>query len=94
MNKKKEFGIRLNEIINQKLEIACHICGISVDDTKTGKKHINKHEVDDMITYIYAEEKLTILVVIFTGKKMYIKRIRRYQWWIHRIKSVLKWVSK
>jgi len=94
MKGQRAFGIRLTRVINQKLEIACQICGITVEDTKAGRKHINKITTEDQITYIYAEKKLAILSVRFTDEKVYVRRIRGFEYKLHTIKSALAGMIK
>jgi len=86
------FAERLNRIINQKLEIACKICGITEEDTISGKKHINKVEEIGRITYIYAEKKVCLLVVDFYDDRVKIRRIRKSEYWFHGIKGFFKLV--
>jgi len=96
MNKKEVIGHRINEVINQKLKIACSICGITAEDTKKGIKHINKYEIQGKLTYSYAEMNVALVVVTFTDKEIKIRRIRRVQYWFYKGKHIfntfMKWV--
>jgi hypothetical protein len=71
MTESEALAKRLQTVINQKLEIACRICGITPEDTISGKKHINKAEGPGWMSYIYAEKKLCLVLVKSMMKKLW-----------------------
>src|SRR3990172_7802625 len=89
-SKSDRLAQRLNLIVNEKLKIACRICGITPDDTKTGKKHINFFIEEDKISYTYAEKKICLLNVRFYDETIEIRRIRWIIYLGYRILEVLK----
>jgi hypothetical protein len=79
---------RTSDILIAKLKTACWICGIKEKDLKKGKKHIKKIESKNRIAFVFTEMNLTLAVVEFTNKYVYIKRIRVFQYWAHKVKNL------
>lgn len=77
----KIFAERLQAVISQKLAIACRICGITVGDTTSGRKHINYAGLDGKAAYIYAERNIALVVITFKDNRITVRRIRRGQYW-------------
>jgi hypothetical protein len=86
----EDLAKRLVAIVDQKLEIACRIAGITQEDTKSGKKHINVFDQPGMKTYIYAEKQIPLVVITFTDDTVKVRRIRRVRFWYLLVKWHIK----
>jgi hypothetical protein len=81
---------RINLLENHYLAKACRTCGITVEDTTSGKKHINKILNEGVITYIYADEKLALVQVFFTDAEIKFRRIKRLEFWKHKLSKLFR----
>ena len=77
----ENLAARMQTVIDQKLEIACKICGIKPEETASRKKHINAVDLPGKKVYIYAERNTPLVAVRFGDDLIWIRRIRRVQWW-------------
>lgn len=85
----QQFMDKLFKTIGDKLDEACRIVGISQEDLDKGIKHINVVNKPGQTTYIYAEGKLTLLVVKFQDDIIKVRRIKRREYLMYKALNVL-----